>query len=232
MASSAEAVTLKLNLYQPNQLIIASDLYRAVSDHMTEVAFYKTLERLCDAGSLMHLTRGVYYRPKVSRFGTVPISEKEIADFYLRNGMGIIVGYRMYNKKGLTTQVGKRMEILSTSLKEERKNIRNVSIRRIPIRLEKETIPVIETLEILQAYDSIEDLNKNALYHYMSEFASVYSDDAFKYVVRGIKYKKSTIASLAAFLSYFHIENSLSEYLSPVSSYKIPNLEALYESAQ
>lgn len=50
--------------------------------------------------------------------------------------------------------------------------------------------------------------------------------------VREIKYKKSTIAFLAAFLNHFHIKNSLSEYLSPVSSYKIPNLEALYESAQ
>lgn len=232
MASSTETVALNLSLYQPNQLIIASDLYRSVSDRVTEAAFYKTLERFCDAGSLVHLAKGVYYRPKASRFGTVPISEKDIADFYLQNGAGIVVGYRLYNKKGLTTQIGKRMEIFSTSLKEDRKNIRNVSIRRIPVRLEKETIPVIETLEILQAYDSIEDLNKNALYHYMSQFASVYSDEAFKYVVRGIKYKKSTIAFLAAFLNHFHIKNSLSEYLSPVSSYKIPNMEVFYESAQ
>lgn len=232
MASSVETVTMNLNFYQPNQLIVANDFYKTVSGYITEATFYKTLERLCDAGRLVHLSKGIYYRPKTSRFGTVPISETEISNFYLQNGSGIIVGYRMYNKKGLTTQISKKVEILSSSLKEQCKNIQNVSVRRISVQLNARTIPVIETLETLQAYSAIEDLNTRALYHYMAKFASEYSDETFKQVVARVKYKKSTIAFLAAFLNHFHIENSLSELLSPVSSYKIPNMEVFYEFAQ
>ena len=46
MASSVETVTMNLNFYQPNQLIVANDFYKTVSGYITEATFYKTLERL------------------------------------------------------------------------------------------------------------------------------------------------------------------------------------------
>ena len=214
-----------------NQLIIASELYRKLSLEITEQSFYKTMERFSKSGKLVHLTKSVYYRPKKTRFGIVPISEKEIANHYLKNHQGVLVGYRLYNQKGITTQIGKKVEILSTILPEKQKNICNVSVRRITVPLNEKTIPVIETMEILQAYKGIEDINTKVLAAYMTHFVQMYSESAMEVVLENRKYKKSTIAFMAAFLNYHHIKHSLSKYLSPLSDYKIPNVEELYEPA-
>ena len=98
------------------------------------------------------------------------------------------------------------------------------------ITLNEETIPVIETMEILQNYRNIEDVNKSALAAYMRKFASNYSDAAAVYVLRYRKYKKSTIAFLESFLNYLNIENTLNQFLSALSSYEIPEMEEFYES--
>lgn len=99
------------------------------------------------------------------------------------------------------------------------------------IALTKDTIPVIETMEILQNYKSIEDIRKPALAAYMREFATNYSDEVTVSVLKNRKYKKSTIAFLQRFLNYFGVENTLHQFLSTLSSYAIPEMEEFYESA-
>ena len=229
--SYASIIENKIQQIPCNELIISSELYKEFNNKVSEQAFYKTLERLSKSENLIHLTKGVYYRPKTTRFGNIPITEKEIASHYIRNQKGLLIGYQMYNEKGITTQVGKKVEVLSTILEEDVKNIHNVSVNRIEVELDEQTIPVIETLEILQEYNKIEDINKRALVMYMEKFSKIYSEQAIKRVLSKRKYKKSTIAFMQAFLKYFQIENSLEDYLSPLSTYKIPNVEGLYEFA-
>ena len=183
-------------------------------------------------GSLVHLTKGLYYRPKKSRFGTVPISEKEIISHYTNDGRGIVIGYSLYNQKGLTTQISKRIEILSSAISEQKKHIHNVCVANSGIALTQDTIPVIETMEILQNYKSIEDIRKSALAAYMREFATEYSDTAAVFVLKNRKYKKSTIAFLERFLNYLGVENTLHQFLSALSSYAIPEMEEFYEPAR
>ena len=59
-----------------NKLIEASSLHHERFSEIPEAAFYKALERLCKNKRLVHLTNGLYYKPKESRFGQVPISDK------------------------------------------------------------------------------------------------------------------------------------------------------------
>ena len=211
-----------------NKLLEARTLYNQSFSTIPEMTYYKTLERMCKKGFLVHLTKGLYYRPKNTRFGTVPISEKDIVDHYIKDNQGIVVGYRLYNQKGLTTQISKRVEILSSAVPGKEKNIHNVYVMNISISLTPETIPIIETLEILQNYKSIEDVNNTALAAYMKEFAIEYSDEATIYVLKNRKYKKSTIAFLESFLNHFQVKNSLNQFLSSLSSYNIPDMKEFY----
>ena len=133
-------------------------------------------------------------------------------------------------KKGLTTQINKRVEILSSAVPGKKKNIQNVYVININIPLTPETIPIIETLEILQNYKSIVDINNTALAAYMKDFALQYSDETTVYVLKNRKYKKSTIAFLECFLNHFQIENTLNQFLSPFSSYNIPEMSEFYGS--
>ncbi|WP_295290868.1 DUF6088 family protein [uncultured Catenibacterium sp.] len=211
-----------------NKLLEARTLYNQSFSTIPEMTYYKTLERMCKKGFLVHLTKGLYYRPKNTRFGTVPISEKDIVDHYIKDNQGIVVGYRLYNQKGLTTQISKRVEILSSAVPGKKKNIHNVYVMNINISLTPETIPIIETLEILQNYKSIEDINNTAFATYMKEFARQYSDEATVYVLKNRKYKKSTIAFLESFLNHFQVKNSLNQFLSSLSSYNIPDMKEFY----
>lgn len=213
-----------------NKLLEASALYSQSFSTIPEMTYYKTLERMCKKGILVHLTKGLYYRPKNTRFGTVPISEKDIVDHYIQDNQGIVIGYRLFNQKGLTTQISKRVEVLSSAIPGKKKNIHNVYVMNISISLTPETIPIIETLEILQNYKSIEDINNTALAAYMKDFARQYADEATVYVLKNRKYKKSTIAFLESFLNHFQVKNSLNQFLSSLSSYAIPDMEEFYGS--
>ena len=213
-----------------NKLLEASALYSQSFSTIPEMTYYKTLERMCKKGILVHLTKGLYYRPKNTRFGTVPISEKDIIDHYIQDDQGIVIGYRLFNQKGLTTQISKRVEVLSSAVPGKKKNIHNIYVMNISISLTPETIPIIETLEILQNYKSIEDINNTALAAYMKDFARHYADEATVYVLKNRKYKKSTIAFLESFLNHFQVKNSLNQFLSSLSSYAIPDMEEFYGS--
>jgi len=219
----------EIKTYGFNKLIFANELYYELQSKsfgcMSSDAYYKALERLVKGGTLVRLTTGVYYKPKSTRFGIVPISDEEIANYYLDNNSGIEVGYKMYNKKGLTTQVGKRIQILSTVTDEEHKNLKNVSVEKISMALNPETVTAIEILEILQSYNKIEDLNLNAFVSQMRSFSENYSEEAINYVISNRKYKKSTIAFLKTILDRLNIQNNLSAHLSETSNYIIPSVE-------
>ena len=232
MNSYAKYIETVIEQEPENKLLEASALYQKSFGTVPEMAYYKTLERMSKQGALVHLTKGLYYRPKKSRFGVIPISEKEIIGHYTGGGQGILIGYRLYNQKGLTTQISKRVEILSSAVAEQKKNINNVCVKNSGVALTQDTIPVIETMEILQNYKSIEDISKSALAAYMRGFALVYSDAAAVFVLKKRKYKKSTIAFLERFLNYFGIENTLHQFLSALSSYAIPEMEEFYEPSR
>ena len=211
MNSYAKYIETVIEQEPENKLLEASILYQKSFGTVPEMTYYKTLERMSKQGSLVHLTKGLYYRPKKSRFGTIPISEKEIIGHYTNNGRGIVIGYRLYNQKGLTTQISKRVEVLSSVVTEQKKNIQNICVTNSGIDLTQETIPVIEN---------------------MREFATEYSDTAAVFVLKNRKYKKSTIAFLERFLNYLGVENTLHQFLSALSSYAIPEMEEFYEPAR
>lgn len=232
MDSYARYIETVIEKQPVNRIFEARSIYEKSCDMVPETSYYKTLERMSKYGTLVHLAKGVYYRPQKSRFGIVPIGEDEIIDHYTRNDRGLVVGYRLYNRKGLTTQIGKQVEVLSSIISEQKKNVSNVCIKNAGVDITKETIPVIETLEILQNYRKIEDMNQTVFAAYMREFSFCYSDPSAIFVLNHRKYKKSTIAFLERFLNYFKIENTLNQFLSSLSSYEIPNMEEFYGSAQ
>lgn len=228
MANSTENVKTVIMQQPENQIFEASNLYRKLNSPVPELSYYKTLERMVKAGELVHLAKGMYYRPKKSRFGKVPIGEKEIIDYFTSGNNGLVVGYRLYESKGLTTQVSKKIELLSTSVREQKKNINNISISKINMILSPEVKRMIEAFEILQNYNGIEDMNQVAFASFMTRFAREYTDDNADYVITHRKYKKATIAFMKRCLDFCGVANGLEKYLSSLSEYKIPDLETIY----
>jgi len=141
----------------------------------------------------------------------------------------MIVGYNLYNKLNLTTQISKKIIIYSSNVDNDIKNIRNIEIKNVNIKYSKEYIKIIEMLEVLQNFYKIEDLNYNAFYNYVKKFSNTYNEKFTDIVLENMNYKKSTISFLKNILNYFEVENNLNQYLSSLSNYKHILMEEIYE---
>lgn len=222
-----------LRSYKKNDLIFASQLYRdKLYEFISEVAYYKMLERMCKSGELYKISKGIYCIPEVRKYGIVPPSERKIVDTFIENQNGVVVGYTMYNQLNLTTQISKDIQIFSSRLESKTKTIRNIHVKRVTLEYTQEIKNMIKMMEVLQNYYEIQDLNKTAFLTFLNENALKYRDEIFEYVIANISYKKSTIAFLKEILEYYQITNCLSEYLSSLSDYKYPKMKEIYETSR
>jgi hypothetical protein len=228
--SQARAIEEFIFRQPENKILTAKQVYKQLPEHFSEQAFYQTLTRLTQKGMLCHLTKGLYYRPRCSRFGVVPLGEQAIVEHYTAGGQGMVVGYRLYYQLGLTTQISKNVDILSNVLQENKKTVSNVKVSRLDLNFDATICNAIATLEILQNYRNIEDINHRQMAEYMRKFALNYSEDAIRTVLGHRKYKKATIAFLAAFLGYWNTKHTLQQYLSRLSTYAVPQMEEFYAS--
>ena len=210
MAGNAETVRSLLLSQPENRIIEAAVLFRESGLAVSRSGFFMTLGRMTRSGELARLTRGLYYRPRVSRFGRIPISEHEIVDYYTAGNKGLLAGYRLYAGLCLTTQISKNAEVLSGLL--------------LDLTLTPDVKNAIEAFEVLQNFSTIEDISWGAFAGYFAGFAEGYDDAAADYVLLHRKYSKSTIAFMKACLDFLGIPNGLGKYLSGLSEYKIPDV--------
>jgi len=219
--------------FEANELIIASRLYREkLAGQISEAAYYKTLQRMCESGELVKIAKGTYHLPKVSKYGIVPPSEKEIVTAFTENETGTVIGYSLYNALNLTTQIPKTITVMSSALEGLTKSIRNVIVYQVPLEFSKEITSMIHGLEVLQNFNSIQDINYSAFLKFSEELALSYNPEIFEEIVNTKTYKKSTISFLYEILNYYNVQNNLNKYLSALSEYKHPKMEELYEAAR
>ena len=216
-----------------NTLIMTGKLYREkFSEQMSEAAFTQAISRLSKSGELERISKGIYCRPKKTRFGTVLPSDREIVDLFTNQNNGVIVGYGLYNSLGVTTQVSKMITAYSSLAEEQLKQIRNVIIHKYDLEYTNEAKAVIRILELLHHYKEIQDIDYSAFLRSAESLSKQYTESAFDAVQKAIGYPKRTVAFLREALNYYNVPNSLNRYLSSLSNYRIPRMEELYETAQ
>lgn len=219
--------------FKENELITASKIYREeLSTQISEAAYYKTLQRMCEAGELVKIAKGTYHLPKRSRYGIVPPSEKEIVSAFTGNETGVVVGYHLYNTLDLTTQISKTVNVMSSSIEGATKTIRNVVVVQVPLKFSTDIKNMIQGLEVLQNFNNIQDINYPAFLIYTKKLAASFEPESFQEVMHAKPYKKSTISFLREILNYYKVENDLGKYLSSLSKYKHPRMEEIYEAAR
>ena len=216
-----------------NELIYVNKLYQAkFAAVMTEQAFYKAVERLNASNFITKVSRGVYCRPKLTKYGSVLPSEREIIKLFTEKNKGTIVGYSLYNSLNLTTQIAKKHEVYSSSVEQQTKTIGNVFIKQYVLEYTSIVTSTIHMMEVLQHYNEIQNINTQQFVNLCEKFKKQFSEEVFEYVIKNIRYKKRTVAFLKNILDYFRIRNSLDRYLSAFSEYSHPRMETIYEAAQ
>ena len=228
--SYSSRIIESINEYPELTIIDAQKLYKEKFSDVSEQAFYKTISRMSKNEDIERISKGIYCKPRRGRFGTTISSEKNILDHYLgiNKNRGVVIGYQMYNNKGITTQVSKTIELYSNATFQEKKQIRNVIIYKANIRFDISTIKMVELLEVLQNYRNIEDLNLIGLKKFIEDSIKYYDEKTIQKLIRSIGYKKHTLASLKNILDFFKLENNMDNYLNGTSRYNALRMEELY----
>lgn len=227
MSGYAEQIRNHIIEMPCNQIFVAHELKKEVFSELPEAIYYKTLERMVKQYQLVHLAKGLYYRPIIDGNDIIPISDETIVDYYVADNRGALVGEGLYIEKGISSGFEKRLSLISNKLSEAKKKIGDIEVQKTNIELNEETIPVIQTLELLQNYNKVPNIDKTEFIAYIHDFVDDYSDEVTEYVLSKCKYKKSTIAFLARILDWYGLAHSMHDYLSPLSDYKIPTIEEL-----
>jgi hypothetical protein len=118
---------------------------------------------------------------------------------------------------------------MSSTIENLTKTIRNVVVHQVQIDYTEDVKNMIHSLEVLQNYYNIQDINNLSFINFTKKLADLYEEEAFKKVISAINYKKSTIAFLREILNFYGVKNNLNMYLSSMSEYKYPKMEELYE---
>lgn len=230
--SYSSVIMESVEKYPELKIIDAQKVYKEKFSDIPEQAFYQTVSRMAKSGEIIRITKGIYCKPRISRFGTIISSEKNILEHYLGRNQneGVVIGYRMYNKYGLTTQISKGVEIYSNIVLQEKRQIRNVLGLKADLKYDDAAKRMIELLEVLENYKKIEDLNMSNLKKFIKTSVEFYEEKMFKKILKEIGYKKSTLASLKSVLDSFSIKNTIDNYLNGTSKYDILKMEELDET--
>jgi len=203
-------------------IIFISKLYSEKFSEYSEGAFFKIMERMVKEGKLIRLSKGIYF--KNSENYTYNVNSILNHYFGENNDNGMYIGYQLYNKYGISNMVKDYSELYSTIVDQDKKNIGNIIISKVPMELNYDNTRIIEAFEILQNYDSIEKFNKEKFSTYARQFALGYNDESALRVLEKMKYKKSSIAFMKSILDMYRVNNSLGKYLNCASKYKIPKV--------
>lgn len=223
--NQTKALRQEIENIPQSKLIFAGRFYRErLNNIIDEVGYYKYLERLCQSGLLAKVGKGVYCRPQKTKFGCILPSEKEIVNQITANNCGVEVGYKLYNRLNLTTQISKTSRVFSSYIDGKTKRIGNIYIKNYPIRYSEKIAENISMLEVLLHFNEIEELNLSGFKRLCVRFAENYDEKSALTVIDTMHYPKRTIAFLKQILDSSGVKNSLGKYLSSLSDYKIPDL--------
>jgi len=195
----------------------------------------KILSRLVNSTYIERFEKGVFYKPKKTKFGQLKPSESQIIKMIVKdklNSAGYLTGLSIYNKLGLTTQVTNQVTIATPV---QRKPL---EVSSISIVYRKGIAPASEIdIELLQLLDAIKDF-KSLPDRNDALFISIVSNTILKYeretLERFIKlsqeYPPRTRALLGAILELINLKDmtaTLKASLNSLTTYKLGINEAI-----
>lgn len=198
----------------------------------------RLLGMMVDAGTLCRVSRGRYYKPEKTEFGTIPVSTHELVkDLLCKNGTptAYVSGMNALNELGLTTQVP--ADITLACANEKKAIVRNrVRIRFIkqPNTINKTNIPLLRMLDCLRFIKKTPDNNTDGALERLLYLIGELTEDQQRRMVRlAGKYNPQVRALVGAIMEQYHpavaVEtlrkslNGLTTYPLHISKELLPN---------
>lgn len=184
------------------------------------------LSRLARKGTIQRLTKGKYFVPKKTKFGTLRPDEWRILDRVIKENGGYFAGNMALNRLGVTTQVPSQIQIRGA------RSTRKLKIGSLVIQFVKTGNPIAESkdadvtdlIEAARLIKRTPDGSTGTTIKRMSAVISSMSTDAITLLVTLIKYERPYVrAILGSILENIDRKRAMDvkATLNPLSKYKI-----------
>lgn len=190
-----------------------------------------TLNRLVAEGVLRRLSKGRFYREKVSMFGPLPPSETEVVkDFLTKNGktVGYITGTQAFAEMGLTTQISSRLLVGTNKYRRAvTRGQYTVSFLLQPNPIKDEEIKMYRILDALRLVREIPAVTPDEAVTFLTGLIGwMKEEERMRLVELAQAYTPYVRALLGAMLEQMGLPTyDLKQRLNGVTNYKIPVTE-------
>jgi DNA-binding Lrp family transcriptional regulator len=158
--SIALEVRNRINSFSYGSIIKYTDLIDITDNVM---ALSKALSRMVQDKKLEKIEKGIFYKPKLSKFGKVGPNINEIINKEIEKD-GVIIGYitgiNLYNRLGLTTQISNEIEIATNKRKAPKEILgKKIKFIKVDSKINRETIELLQILDAVKRPDKSHNLH-------------------------------------------------------------------------
>jgi predicted transcriptional regulator of viral defense system len=224
--SVAEQIRKTIETIPESQPFCYADLGIDQTDYVTAA---KALERLLKKGTIKKVSKGVFYIPRQTVFGTLGPDNYEILNRYLfKNGKRVAyeTGYSLYNQLGLTTQMAFRIKVATQR--------NRIKINQGPLQVSsvKSYVEVTDDNYVLLGYlDALKDIKNipdsspsQAIKRMSALIKALNNSEQEKLVQLALNYPTRARALLGAIADNLKLQVDLSilkESINPLSKVKL-----------
>lgn len=219
--STSKEVAKKIRYKKPGEIITFEEF--SYLNNFNAVAL--TLSRLYRKGTLKKMGKGLYYKPKVTRFGTLKPNDNEVLKTLIKkNKKGYVSGLASFNRLGLTTQVPSQVTISGSKSSHER------IIGHLRIKFKQGENVNFKDTNYLQVLDALQNIKKipdakidESILILKQKILSYQKEDMHRIVFLSKNYKSSARALLGAIIEdrYGKESNDLFLTLNQLTTYKL-----------
>lgn len=158
----AHIVKERIEQYHETEPILVEEIVKGLDNY--KVTVYVALNRLAGDGIIKSYTKGIYYKPKKSRFGIIGLDKRKLIEKkYLKRDnaiLGYVTGPPVWNEWGMTTQIPNRVWIAQNVRQKKMDRDLNVLVIKAKGDIKENNIRALQFLDIIDQIDLIQDTAK------------------------------------------------------------------------
>jgi len=184
------------------------------------------LSRLSQRGKIRRLTKGAYFVPKTSRFGTMNPSDRAVLSTILEKNGGYFAGSGALNRMGLSTQVPSEL-VIAGSRSSRKRQVGNLRLKFVRGGSNEATAQETKLTDLLEALKALKRVpaseSANVISKVTSSLEGLTSLEQERLAVLAGSYRPYVRAVLGALLERGNaqIAARLRASLNPISQYKL-----------
>lgn len=155
----AKIVRQRIEKYDDTEPILFREITYDMDEHKS--AAYIAINRMINEKVIEQFGKGIYYKPKRTKFGTLQIDRQKLVKKKYIEGdnetTGYITGPELWNQWGLTTQIPKRIWIAKNIRQKRVDEDLNVLLVKAKGLIRKDAIKALQYLDVLDELYVIPD---------------------------------------------------------------------------